>query len=715
MAEPTQLWWSASDLEAAELPDLPSTKRKINEKAKREGWDREPGKFRRRTGKGGGLEYHWTLLPLRARIELQKSASADVAAPEPDTKLSRDEAWAAYEAVNDKAKAKAKMRFEALEKVDALVIAGLTRHLATDEVARDIGMSVRSIWNWHDWVEGVAHMDRVAYLIDRHQLVKRKPRSAPVDPEFFALIKRWYLSPEQRAMTACYDWAVQVAEKEGIPIAPIHKVRALYKATVSKPVEVFWRKGADALKRFYPAQTRDKTAMVPLECVQGDYHKFDVFVNWPGERLPIRVQTVFFSDVYSAKVLAWRYSVTANSHTVQLCIGDLIEKYGIPQSFLLDNGREFAAKVITGGTPTRFRFKITDEDIPGLIPLMGSKVHWATPYSGQSKPIERTFRDFCDRIAKHPEFEGAYTGNKPDAKPENYGNRAIPFEQFKAIVDHEIERWNARPDRRSEVAMGRSFNEVFNEGYKTAPIRKPTEEQRRLWLLRAEGVRANSKNGEINLFGSRFWSEWAYRIAGQKVVARFDPDNLHAGVEVYDLTGERLGALECLVAGEFLNVEDARTHSRKRSSFEKAVKAAAQAERDLDGAAAVARLRAAGQDVTPDSLPEAEVVQMPTPHKAAPKRARSAPSVEEVEAEERALAQITRLAERRAAQAEEEENDPRVRFERAQQLEALLNAGDDLTPDQEAWLTDYQQSFEYRGFARMAQAIGKTEHDRSSS
>lgn len=707
MREPDQHWWSAIELAASGLPDLPGTKRGVNDLAKREGWDRQPGKVQRRKGRGGGLAYHWTLLPLRARMSLIKAGEAPV--PTPTPKLDRAEAWAAYDAVTGKAKDKARMRLEVLEQIDALVAAGLTRYLATEEVARHIKASARTIWNWHAWVEGVAHSDRLAYLIDRHQLVRRKPRGAPVDEDFFSQFKAFYLTPEQCDFTACYDWTVDVAKAEGVPIPSISKLRRHYKSHVSKAVDVFCRKGAEALKRLYPAQTRLKNAMVPLECVQGDYHKFDVFVNWPGEPGPVRVQTVFFSDVYSGKVLAWRYSVTANSHTVQLCLGDLIEKYGIPQAVLLDNGREFAAKAITGGTPTRFRFKITDEDIPGLLPMIGTKVHWANPYSGQSKPIERTFKDFCARIAKHPEFRGAYTGNKPDAKPENYGKRAIPLDHFKVVVDREVERWNARPDRRTEVAMGRSFNEVFNEGYKRAPVRKATPEQRRLWLLQAKGVRANSKNGEIALFGSRFWSEWAVQIAGQNVAARFDPDNLHAGLEIYDLTGERLGSLACLVAGEFLSVEQARAHNRKRTAYQKAIKAVAAATKDLDEAHAVARLRAAGQDVTSDTLPEAEVVQMPIPHKAAPKPTRARRTIADVEAEERAQAQITRLAARRAARSVQKEDDPRVRFERAQELGALLEADEQITPDQEAWLRDYQQSSEYRGFARAARAIGKTE------
>lgn len=717
MREPDQTWWSAAELAASGLPDVPNTKRGVNLMAKRDGWDRVKGKVRRRKAVGAGLEYHWSLLPMRTRLKLSRQAG-DPAPSREKVPVSSADAWSVYAQVKDNAKDEAQRRFKALKSVDALVRAGLTRYNATDEVAKDIGVSARTIWNWHDFVMGVPSEDWLPYLVPRHQVATRKARTAPVDPIFFELIKSDFLRASQPSLTSCYDRALRTARKEGLAIAPLHQVRRLYKRTVSKPVEIFWRKGPDALRGYFPHQTRDKTAMVPLECVQGDYHKFDVFVRWPGEVNPVRVQAVFFSDVYSGKLLSWRLDTTANSHTVLLAFGDLVERYGIPQSALLDNGREFAAKVFTGGTPTRFRFKVTDEDIPGLLPLLDVKVHWAQPYSGQSKPIERAFRDLCDRVAKHPAFEGAYTGNSVDNKPENYGNRAIPLEDFRAVLAEEVAEHNARPDRRSEVAFGRSFNEVFNEGYKTAQIRKPTEEQRRLWLLRAEGVRAQSKNGEIGLYGARYWSEWMYRIAGQKIVARFDPDDLAKPLQVYDLEGGYLGEADNLAKGAFLSVGDARDHNRKRKAMERAVKDVARAQKSLTDAEIAARLRAAGQDVQPDDLPEADILRLPTPHPAAPRARRHQPSIDQVEAEERAEAQITRLAERRAAaeaSKEEDEEDPRVRFERAQAFETAKDEGHALTPEQAAWLTDYQLSSEYRGFARMARAIGKTEQDRSST
>ncbi len=690
---PDQIWWSAAELAEAGLPELPGTKRGVTLLAKRQGWASHPGKTKRRKEQGGGVEYHWTLLPVQARTALLKQA--DQAAPPEAPKRVPSEAWEAYEALKDAAKAKAEDRHRALGRVLDLEQAGLTRSLAVTEIASELGVSAKSIWNWFGLVEGVSERDWLAFLAPQFSGPKKAKTS--IDEAFFSLVRDDYLRQAQPSLTSCYDRACKIAKAQGIPIAPIHQVRRHYKKAVSKPVEIYLRKGLEALRRSYPHQTRDKSAMVPLECVQGDYHKFDVFVRWPGESLPVRPMGVFFSDVYSGKLLAWRLSLTANSHTVQLTFGDLVDTYGIPQSALLDNGREFASKVLTGGAPTRFRFKVKDEDIPGMMPLLGIKVHWATPYSGQSKPIERAFLDLCDRVSAHPACEGAYTGNSPHAKPENYGNRAVPLEEFVQVLATEVRDHNAREDRRSEVAFGRSFDQVFNEGYATAPIRKATEEQKRMWLLRAEAVTASKKNGELALFGGRFWSEWMFRIAGQKVVARFDPDNLQKPLQVYDQDGVYLGEAAVVERGEFLNLDDAKTLSRKRSQFMRKAKDAAKAQTEYTAAEIAAQLRAAGQDVQADDLPVAEVVQLATPHSKAPKPSKSA---------EAATGGVTRLADHRDAAPVEDED---ARFERALELEAMEADGQQLTDSQRAFLTDYRQSAAYRGRMRLRNAFEQNE------
>ena len=687
---PDQLWWTIDELVAAALPGLPSSKRGINMRA--EDWRRQPKCTRPKPGRGGGWQYHWTVLPIAAQQKLLVAA----AAPKPKPDNAPD--WEAFDALPETVKQVARDRLSALDEVDALHAAGQTQVAAVNAVAARIRVSQRTVYNWLAATEGVAPEHRLAALAPRHRVAKRATKVL-IDQEFLELVKSDWLRLEQPSLTSCYDRATDVAKAEGLAIAPLHQVRRRMKAEISKPVEIARRKGLEALKRCYPHQTRDKRAMRVMECVQGDYHKFDVFVSWPPQNLPVRVQMVAFSDVYSGRILSYRLALTANSHTVLLAIGDIVERFGIPESFLLDNGREFAAKAVTGGTETRFRFKVRDDDIPGLIPMLGAEVIWATPYSGQSKPIERAFRDLCDRVAKHPAFAGAYTGNKPDAKPENYASRAIDIDDFRAVLATEIERHNARPGRRSEVAFGRSFDAVFEEGFKTSPLRRAPEEQRRLWLLTAEGVRTKRDNGEFSLYGNRFWAEWMYRIENTKVAVRFDPDNLHDGVHVYDLAGSYMGFADCLAAGGFRSVEAAREHTRKRQTFIRKTKEAADAEQALSAAQLAERLAAAQS--SPDGMvPEPSVVQLVPEHPRAPKPVARPQTDAEREQEDRISADVTRLADRMQA-PEAEEDSPEERFKRALALEEALDKRLSITPAQEAWLADYQTSGEYAGFARM--------------
>lgn len=57
--------------------------------------------------------------------------------------------------------------------------------------------------------------------------------------------------------------------------------------------------------------------------------------------------------------------------------GDLFRVYGIPDHAWLDNGRGFAAKCITGGTPNRFRFKVKPEEPSGILTALGIDIREA--------------------------------------------------------------------------------------------------------------------------------------------------------------------------------------------------------------------------------------------------------------------------------------------------------------------------------------------------
>ena len=64
-----QEWLTASEIAALRLAGMPATKRGVQKHAERHGW-RASTRARRRAGRGGGWEYHISLLPDAALADL---------------------------------------------------------------------------------------------------------------------------------------------------------------------------------------------------------------------------------------------------------------------------------------------------------------------------------------------------------------------------------------------------------------------------------------------------------------------------------------------------------------------------------------------------------------------------------------------------------------------------------------------------------------------
>lgn len=702
---PDREWWTAAEIAGGALPDLPGTQQGVEAMIKRYTWRGNPAFARRRAGKGGGWEYSWKLFPARARRKLL----ADVAQAVQPERHGRDEAWQWYEQLPASVQARAQDRLKAIQEVEAMERAD-GKFLAVIFVAKLRGIGARTIWGWFSAIEGVRVDDRLPYLAPRNRASQHRTMQKDCDPEFFDLIKSDYLRLEAPPFTDCYRRARRVGAARGLAMLPERTMRRRLDQAVSEATQVLARKGVEALQRRYPPQVRDKSSLGALEAVNADFHKFDVFVRWPGAKgeapVILRPQMVAFQDIYSGRILSWRLDVSPNSTAVLLCAGDMITDWGIPEHVLLDNGREFAAKAITGGASTRYRFKVKEDDIPGLFTALGCNIHWATPYHGQAKPIERAFRDMCSSIAKDPRFAGAYTGNKVDAKPENYGSRAIDLEQFLAVLAEGIEEHNTRQERRSEVAYGRSFADVFDESYATRAVRKATEAQKRLWLLGAEGLRTHSTTGAIMFQANEFWADWLGEIAGERVIIRFDPAAFWDGVHVYAADNSYLGHAPVRDKAGFFNMDEARILARARSDWKKAERARLEAQRRYSAMQIGQSLDELQPETRP--APEAKVVRAtfgkPKATAAQEVRAALTPAVPRDELARAEAAVVASLDARRKPAPVEE--GPRERFRRALEIERALDAGQAVTPDQQRWLSSIQQTPEYRTERKLWESFG---------
>lgn len=595
-------WYSAAEL--AGLPGLPSTERRVHSRGEVDGWQR------RRKQRGKGWEYAFASLPpaTQAALLLRERPRAAPAQPKSRSESQIASAWQRYEAQPDTVKAVAERRMRAVRALDALIADGMPVMQARQAVAAQLqregirGGSAGNLARWQKAVAGAHKSDWLALLVPHHS---GRTRTAEIPEQAWDYFKSDWLRVEQPSAASCYERVQRIAAARGWDELPsLRTFTRRIERELPRAVRVLARQGEEAMMRTYPVQERDRGLFEALEGVNSDGHRFDVFVRFPDGAIG-RPMIVGWQDLYSGKILSYRLCDHESSDSVRLSLGDLVRRYGIPRHAWLDNGRAFASKWMTGGTRTRYRFKVQEEDPVGLITALGIEVHWVTPYHGQAKPIERAWRDLCcERIAKHTVCAGAYVGNKPTAKPENYGSRAVPWDVFEQLVADEVRAHNARVGRRTKVCAGRSFDQAFAESYAKATVRKVSEEQLRRLLLMAAAVTANPDDGSVRLAGNRYGCDSLSAYAGRKVVLRVDPANLHGSAYVYALDGTYIGEAECLASVGFADSGAAREHARGKTQFRRAQKQMLQAERRMDAAELAAQL----PTPPPETLPPAAVI-----------------------------------------------------------------------------------------------------------
>lgn len=316
---------------------------------------------------------------------------------------------AEFERLSADNKAKARKKVVALNLFEQLRRKMRVRD-ALKAVAEEFGVSPTTVQNWRNLVKPVITDAQYweAFLAPRYK--GKAGFTSECDPEAFDLYKSYYLTPTQRSFQSCYHWVRKSADELGWVLSSPRAMQERLKREVPHMAMVMLREGRDAIMLLLPAQQRDRSMFHALQGVQGDGHKLDLWVRFPDGEVA-RPMIIMFSDILSSKFLGWHIAKSENTTAVRLAFRQVLVKYGIPEWVLLDNGRAFASKEFTGGQANRYRYKVKDGELNGVLTSLSITVTWASPGHGQAKPIERSFQLVRDYVAKDPRFEGAYTGN----------------------------------------------------------------------------------------------------------------------------------------------------------------------------------------------------------------------------------------------------------------------------------------------------------------
>ncbi len=522
--------------------------------------------------------------------------------------------WDRYERAPEKKRARSNFRAEIARAVaDRAETLGWTGAYAA--VAAERELPIATVRRWSEKVRACDRGDYAAWFVDGY---KGSPQKLVFDPIFDRLFREFYLRLTQPAAASAYEKAIAAAANMPGDRGATPTLKTLLRrlrSEVHPDVIALKREGSEALDRKYPHVKRDRSVFHATQADNADGHRWDFFVRWPDNEI-CRPMTVAVQDLFSNLFMGWRTDRSENRDAVRLAFGDAF-KFGVPDEIYFDNGRAFMSKWLTGGMAFRYRFKIKAEEPIGIFESIGIKVHATRPYHGQSKPIERAFRDLENHMRARPELTGAWCGNRPDAKPEDYQSKAIPLDVFLSVIDAEIAAYNRRRGRRTEIASGRSFQETFDESYCKSPIRKATEAQLRLCMLAVEQVYVSPQSGTIDLFGNRYWSEETQRRRGQHLAARFDPGNLQNPEEIYlyELDGSFIGACEVRDVVGFNDADAARDFHRAKKLHKRGIRMQAEAERRMSDA----ELGDLMLDSAPLDAATAKVVRPVRPRVAAPR------------------------------------------------------------------------------------------------
>lgn len=509
--------------------------------------------------------------------------------------------WEGYERSGATFKRMAETALDALVAFLDLLDAGFSIGKAEAEIEANFELDRITLWRHRKAVKGHPRQHWLPLLAPKY---KGGRHPAEFTPEAYEYIRGNYLNTSKTPLAVVMETARALAPGKGWVIPSDDTIAKRLKKEPAW-LHTVGRIGPKALERSYPAVEKDYASLRLHELWESDGRKADVMCRWPDGGVS-RPFVIVWREVRTRLVLGVKGYRQPTAEGVLAAFGMALERaQAIPENAKLDNGREYAAKSVTGGQETRYRFKITPDEPPGILTRIGTKARWAKPYRGQDKPIESFWRFVADRCDKAPEFQGAYCGRNTVAKPEDFDPRkAIPIEVYAAKLAAVLEFFNHRPHS-GHGMDGKTPMQLYKELLADTEVRQPDASHIRLCKMGMAAIKPAKADASLTLkidgYGAvRYWSQDLARldslVLSRKLFVYYDLENPTAPVSAYDgqnwlCDAEPIDRIPFLEEGGVRAAAHMKTKNewlKPKAAALKAAKAAGQS--DLPGLEGVASL-----------------------------------------------------------------------------------------------------------------------------
>ena len=243
----------------------------------------------------------------------------------------------------------------------------------------------------------------------KHGTTKYKQSSLSTEAQQALL--QCYVQPQRPSVLLAIKGARLILEKAGHPAdysdSTFRRYLREYEARCAHVV-CLGREGMKAYQdKFAPYISRDSSLLEVGQCLVADGKVLNFTVLHPQTGRPVRMMLILFFDWASRMPMGWQLMPTENTLAIAAAFRNSVVTLGrYPDSVYLDNGRAFKSKVFMGDVDL--------EETQGIYARVGTAVHFAKPYNGRSKVVERFFETFqsqCECLI--PSFCGDSIATKP--------------------------------------------------------------------------------------------------------------------------------------------------------------------------------------------------------------------------------------------------------------------------------------------------------------
>jgi transposase InsO family protein len=375
--------------------------------------------------------------------------------------------------------------------------------------------------------------------------------------------------------------------------APHYDTVRSYLNSLPRAIAVMAREGETQFhNRFAPFLITDFKSVRPNQIWVSDHVKHDAWVRndfFAGlpANAPLRPWMTAIIDMRTRKCMGAVWAATPSSHTISSALRVAIQQWGIPETFYIDNGKDYEAIGRIDFSP----------EASGVLARLGIEPQYCIPKHPQSKLIERWFGTVHERFDKlwHPFYCGPSPAKRPESCDQQLKEHAramklgrpndsnLPLaSDFVALCGDWIEEFNAYHQHSGQEMKGRSPDDVYEELLPEAKRRKieqsdsPDALNQLFWQRDKRRV---MEGGCVQLFNQRYEPADAnsaallYMQIEKDIIVACDPANLGEALAL-DLDNYPIGRLRCqkMIARGPVSREDVRAGMRMQRRARRVVK-----------------------------------------------------------------------------------------------------------------------------------------------